>query len=139
MKLREERCAAPRRGRAWRTLRCAVRTVALSGIAFGNLAHAQAVATNAQVASADPAAQTTRARLTQHLSGLPKIDGISATGMPGLYEVRLGIDVFYTDAQGNYLIRIGERVQDASGTLVRNIARPYDALNRLQSHAGPAR
>jgi YD repeat-containing protein len=48
-----------------------------------------------------------------------------------------GNKVVYTlDNAGN---RIGEQVQDASGTLVRNIARSYDALNRLQSSSGAAR
>ena len=48
-----------------------------------------------------------------------------------------GNKVVYTlDAMGN---RIGEQVKDAGGTLVRNIARSYDALNRLQSSAGAAK
>jgi len=48
-----------------------------------------------------------------------------------------GNTVVYTlDAMGN---RIGEQVKDASGRLAKNIARSYDALNRLQSSSGAAR
>ena len=48
-----------------------------------------------------------------------------------------GNKITYTlDNSGN---RIGEQVQDAGGTLVRNIARSYDALNRLQSITGAVR
>jgi len=35
----------------------------------------------------DPAVQTIRSRITQRLSGLPRIDEISPSGMTGLYEV----------------------------------------------------
>jgi thiol:disulfide interchange protein DsbC len=68
---------------------------------------------------ADPAVQAIRIKLGQRLSGLPKIDEISASGMPGLYEVRLGTDLFYTDAQSNYLIR-GELIDTRSQ---RNLTR----------------
>jgi thiol:disulfide interchange protein DsbC len=30
---------------------------------------------------------------------------VSKTPMPGLYEVRIGTDLFYTDAKGNYIIQ----------------------------------
>jgi YD repeat-containing protein len=48
-----------------------------------------------------------------------------------------GNTVTYTlDNAGN---RKNEQLKDASGTLVRNITRAYDALNRLQSVTGAAR
>jgi YD repeat-containing protein len=48
-----------------------------------------------------------------------------------------GNKIVYTlDNEGN---RIGEQVKDASGTLVKNITRSFDALNRLQSVTGAAR
>jgi Disulfide bond isomerase protein N-terminus len=37
------------------------------------------------------------------------IDGVMATPYLGLYEVRMGADIFYTDAQGDYVI-LGEIV-----------------------------
>lgn len=79
--------------------------------------------------SADPAVQSIRAKLVQRLSGLPKIDGISPSGMPGLYEVRLGTDLFYTDAQGNYLIR-GELIDTRTQ---RNLTRErIDKLTAIE-------
>jgi thiol:disulfide interchange protein DsbC len=49
---------------------------------------------------------TIRKNLAERLPNLPKLDEISKTGMPGLFEVRInGTDIFYTDAEGNYLIQ----------------------------------
>jgi thiol:disulfide interchange protein DsbC len=45
-----------------------------------------------------------RKNLAERLPDFPKIDEISKTPIPGLYEVRVGTDVFYTDEQGNHLI-----------------------------------
>jgi thiol:disulfide interchange protein DsbC len=45
-----------------------------------------------------------RKNLTERLPQMGQIDEVSKTGMPGLFEVRVGTDVYYTDAQGNYLI-----------------------------------
>lgn len=46
-----------------------------------------------------------RKNLAERLPNFPKIDEVSKTPMPGLYEVRVGSDVLYTDEQGNYLIQ----------------------------------
>ncbi len=47
-----------------------------------------------------------RKNLMERLPNLPKIDEITKSSMPGLFEVRVGgTDVFYTDAEGNYLIQ----------------------------------
>ncbi len=46
-----------------------------------------------------------RKNLAQRLPNLPKIDEVRATPMPGLFEVRINhSEIFYTDAQGNFLI-----------------------------------
>jgi thiol:disulfide interchange protein DsbC len=45
-----------------------------------------------------------RKNLAERLADLPKIDEIQKTPVAGLYEVRVGTDIFYTDEQGNYLI-----------------------------------
>jgi thiol:disulfide interchange protein DsbC len=94
--------------------------------------HAQAPANStssgaAPIVSSDPAVQTIKARLSQRLSGLPRIDEISPSGMPGLYEVRLGSELYYSDAQGNYLIR-GELIDTRSQ---RNITR--ERLDKLSA------
>ncbi|MEN9844175.1 MAG: putative thiol:disulfide interchange protein DsbC precursor [Pseudomonadota bacterium] len=51
-------------------------------------------------------AATIRKNLGERLPNLPKIDDITKTPMPGLFEVRVnGADLLYTDADGNYLIQ----------------------------------
>jgi thiol:disulfide interchange protein DsbC len=69
--------------------------------------------------SADPAVQTIRSQLMRRVTGLPKVDEITPSGMPGLYEVRIGTDLFYSDAQGNFLIR-GELIETRG---LRNLTR----------------
>ena len=47
-----------------------------------------------------------RKNLTERLPNLPKIDEVSKTPMNGLYELRLNdSEIFYTDAEGNFLIQ----------------------------------
>ncbi|CAN5452011.1 DsbC family protein [soil metagenome] len=46
-----------------------------------------------------------RKNITARLPELPPIDEVSKTAMPGIYEVRFGTDLFYSDEQGNYLIQ----------------------------------
>jgi thiol:disulfide interchange protein DsbC len=48
---------------------------------------------------------TIRKNLSERLSNLPKIDEISKTPMNGLFEVRMGNEVMYSDAEGNFLIQ----------------------------------
>jgi thiol:disulfide interchange protein DsbC len=55
------------------------------------------------VALADEAA--IRKNLAERLPNLPKIDELSKTPIPGLWEVRIGTDLVYTDDNGNYLIQ----------------------------------
>ena len=45
-----------------------------------------------------------RKNLTERLPQMGKIDEVSKTPMPGLFEVRVGTDIYYTDAEGNFLI-----------------------------------
>jgi thiol:disulfide interchange protein DsbC len=45
-----------------------------------------------------------RKNLGERLPLLGKIDEIAKTPMPGLFEVRVGMDLFYTDANGNFLL-----------------------------------
>lgn len=47
-----------------------------------------------------------RKNLAERLPQLPKIDEISKTPLPGIYEIRVNEnDIYYTDAEGNYLIQ----------------------------------
>ena len=63
-----------------------------------------AVLTLCQAFAASPE-DTIRQTLNERIPQLTKIDEVRTTPMQGLYEVRVGTDVFYTDAQGNYLIQ----------------------------------
>ncbi|QHE87747.1 DsbC family protein [Hydrogenophaga sp. BPS33] len=49
---------------------------------------------------------TIRKNLAERLPNLPAIDEVNKTPMPGVYEVLVNkSDIFYTDAEGNYLIQ----------------------------------
>jgi len=44
--------------------------------------------------------------LAERLPALAKIDEISKTPLPGIFEIRVnGSDIYYADAEGNYLIQ----------------------------------
>jgi thiol:disulfide interchange protein DsbC len=45
-----------------------------------------------------------RKNLAERLPELPKIDEVTKTPIPGLYEVRIGTELLYTDEHGEYLI-----------------------------------
>ena len=46
-----------------------------------------------------------RKNLAERLPNFPKIDEVSKSPLPGLFEVRLGTDIVYTDETGNFLIQ----------------------------------
>ncbi|ARU04524.1 disulfide isomerase [Comamonas serinivorans] len=56
-------------------------------------------------ASAQAQESVIRKNLAARMSELPAIDEVQPTPMKGLYEIRIGTDLFYTDAEGNYLIQ----------------------------------
>ena len=66
----------------------------LSGLALAGLAAA---------ALADEA--TIRKNLAERLPNFPKIDEVSKSPVPGLFEVRIGTDIVYSDESGNFLVQ----------------------------------
>ena len=56
----------------------------------------------ASLAFADDAA--IRKNIAERLPDFPKIDEIAKTPIPGLFELRVGTDIFYADENGNYLV-----------------------------------
>lgn len=66
-----------------------------------------------------------RKTLAERIPQLEKIDEVRSTAMQGLYEVRIGTDLFYTDAKGNYLIQ-GELIDTKAR---RNLTE--DRINKL--------
>ncbi len=55
--------------------------------------------------SAQAQEATIRKNLSERLPNMPKIDEVSKTPMNGLYEVRMGSDIMYSDAEGHFLIQ----------------------------------
>ena len=45
-----------------------------------------------------------RKNLAERLPNFPKIDEVIKSPIPGLYEVRVGNEIFYADEQGNHII-----------------------------------
>jgi thiol:disulfide interchange protein DsbC len=68
--------------------------------ALAALVAASLLATSAQAQEA-----AIRKNLAERLPQLQKIDEVRKTPMAGLYEVRVGMELFYTDAEGNYLMQ----------------------------------
>lgn len=67
-----------------------------------NLLAAVAVALGAP-AQANEAA--VRKGIADRLPDFPKIDEVRATPIPGLFEVRVGVDIFYSDATGQFMLQ----------------------------------
>ncbi|MCB2022537.1 MAG: DsbC family protein [Rhizobacter sp.] len=70
--------------------------------AFAALLALAALGFSFQPAQAQEA--TIRKNIAARLPDFPKIDEVSKTPIPGLYELRIGTEVLYSDEQGNYVI-----------------------------------
>jgi len=46
-----------------------------------------------------------RKNLAERLPNFPPIDEVAKTPIPGIYELRLGTDILYTDEQGNHVFQ----------------------------------
>ena len=66
-----------------------------------------------------------RKALAERIPQMDKIDEVRPTPMKGLYEVRIGTDLFYTDAKGDYVIQ-GELIDSKAR---RNLTE--DRINKL--------
>ena len=72
---------------------------------------------------------TIRKTLAERIPQLAQVDEVQPTAMKGLYEVRVGTDVFYSDAQGNYLIQ-GELIDtQARRNLTEDRIKALTAIN----------
>lgn len=74
--------------------------VRLRGIALGLALLAMGALPSAR---ADEAA--IRKNLAERLPNLPKIDEVTKTPIPGIYEVRIGTDLLYADENGQHVIQ----------------------------------
>jgi thiol:disulfide interchange protein DsbC len=68
-----------------------------------------------------------RRALAERIPQMEKIDEVRPTPMKGLFEVRIGTDLFYTDAKGNYVIQ-GELIDTKAR---RNLTE--DRINKLSA------
>ncbi len=70
------------------------------------LVRAAALALLAGAAAVPALAQEAALRktLAERIPNLPRIDEITKAPVPGLYEVRIGHSIYYTDEKGDYLI-----------------------------------
>ncbi len=55
-----------------------------------------------------------RKNIAERMPNFPKIDEITKTPIAGLYEIRVGTDVFYTDENGDHIIE-GQMIATKSG------------------------
>ena len=67
----------------------------------------------APAAFADEAA--IRKNIGERVPNFPKIDEVTKTAIPGLYEIRIGTDILYTDEEGNYVIE-GQLIETKTKT-----------------------
>jgi thiol:disulfide interchange protein DsbC len=58
------------------------------------------------VACAGASAQEAQIRknIAERMPDFPKVDEVTKTAIPGVYEIRVGTEVFYTDEQANHVI-----------------------------------
>lgn len=71
----------------------------------GALATTLALGLSTLMASAWADEAAIRKNLAERLPNLPKIDEVSKTPIPGLFEVRMGTEIVYSDESGGYLVQ----------------------------------
>ena len=74
------------------------------GLAAGAASNMAPTVANAALRVPPAVEAALRKTLPERLPNLGKIDEIARTPVAGLYEVRIGTDIFYSDAEGNYLL-----------------------------------
>jgi thiol:disulfide interchange protein DsbC len=118
-------------GESKRTLRMFAKfrglALAFTALALSAAAHAQSELPAAQLA-------TLKAKLAQRMASMPPIDSARTTPMSGLIELRVGNNVLYTDASGDFIID-GHLLDTKSQ---RNLTQErLDDINRIDFGALP--
>ncbi len=52
-----------------------------------------------------------RKTIAERIPDFPKIDEVRPTPIPGLFEVRIGLEIFYSDAKGEFLLQDAQMVE----------------------------
>ena len=86
----------------------------------------------APLAFADEA--TIRKNIAERLPDFPKIDEVTKTPIPGIFELRVGTDILYTDEQGSHLFE-GHLIDTQDARQPHRGARGQADGDRLQEHA----
>jgi thiol:disulfide interchange protein DsbC len=76
--------------------RAAIAVLAVSALALGQAAIAQEA--------------VIRKNIAERLPDFPKIDEVSKTAIPGIYELRVGAEVLYSDERGEHILQ-GELIE----------------------------
>jgi thiol:disulfide interchange protein DsbC len=76
--------------------RAVIAALAVSALALGQAANAQEA--------------VIRKNIAERLPDFPKIDEVSKTAIPGIYELRIGAEVLYSDERGEHIIQ-GELIE----------------------------
>ncbi|TDM05002.1 MAG: disulfide isomerase [Ideonella sp. MAG2] len=82
-------------------------TTALAARSAGSWVRAAALALPlglSLVSGAQADEASIRKNLADRMANLPRIDEISKTPIPGIYELRMGTDILYSDEDGTFLI-----------------------------------
>lgn len=86
-------------------------------------------------AAADPGSDRVRDGIARHTGGKVPVDRVTATPVPGIYEVVSGTGVFYSDATGRYAFIDGRLVDTEKR---QDLTRPtLDALSRIDFSSLP--
>ena len=56
-----------------------------------------------------------RKNIGERVPNFPKIDEVTKTAIPGIYELRIGTDILYTDEEGNHVIE-GQLIETKTKT-----------------------
>ena len=78
-----------------------VRRVVLAALAFSALALGQAAFAQEALI---------RKNIAERLPDFPKIDEVTKTPIPGIYELRIGAEVLYSDERGEHILQ-GELIE----------------------------
>jgi thiol:disulfide interchange protein DsbC len=75
-----------------------------AGAAAPGAAATAATATPPSASASAPGEATIRAAIASRIPDFPKIDEVTESPIPGIFELRFGTDILYADGRGTYLL-----------------------------------
>lgn len=95
---------------------------------------AAAAAGMALLAAAAAQEAVIRRNLADRLPQMPRIDEVTKTAIPGIYEIRIGTDIYYSDEKGDYIFQ-GSLIDTRSRTNLTDAR--IDKLTAIEFSALP--